>query len=158
MDEPVPTARKLLNGEYSHAWAAPLVRTLRDRSFDLALDWVVHCVRDLPPRTGSIHADQLLIELAEIERWRAQPPLSKLFREKTEALWYVPSRDYAQTALSTLCWDMACVICPDLEVGVNWLWPVLSLLCGLESPRPDLVEWCFADFESFVQEVDGRTA
>src|SRR5262249_17912969 len=125
-DRPIATACELRAGEWRHAWPAPLVRWLRERSFGLALAWVIRCTRELLPRADTPHTAELLAELDQLERWRADPPSSAAFRVKTEKLWYRPKRDLARNAICTLCWDLACVVCPDLEIGPNWLWPVLS--------------------------------
>ena len=158
--QPVATARELLTGgEHRFAWPAPLVRWLRERSFGLALDWVFRITPELLPRTGSPHTAELLAEVAELLRWRECPPASAVFRQRCEDLWYRPNRDAARTAVSHLCMDLAQVVCPDMEVGINWLWHVPSLLCdtGFEvsegRPRVELAEWCLADFEVFAAGV-----
>jgi hypothetical protein len=110
----------------------------------------------LLPRTGSPHAAELLAEVEERRGWRASPPLSGLFKQRCEELWYRSGRDHARTAVSHLCMAVAQVVCPDLEVGVNWLWHVPSLLCsaGLGGePQLQLVEWCLADFQAFTTGV-----
>ena len=151
--QPVATARGLLTDEHRIAWPAPLVRWLRERSFGLALDWVFRITPELLPRTGSPHTAKLLAEVAELRRWRECPPPSAVFRQRCEDLWYRPNRDPARTAVSHLCMSLAQVVCPDMEVGINWLWHVPSLLCDDDfrgEPRVELVEWCIADFEAFV--------
>ncbi len=153
MERPVAAARELLNGEWRHAWPAPLVRWLRERSLALPLDWVLRCVRELLPRTDTPHCTELLADLDQLERWRSAPPASGVFHDKTEELWYRPDRDNAQLAVCRLHSHLACAVCPDLKIEPNWLWPVVSLLCGHDRPRADLVAWCIGDFESFVGEV-----
>jgi hypothetical protein len=155
-DQPITTARGLLAGELQLYWPRPLVGWLRDRSFGLALDWVFRVTAVLIPRTGSPHAAELLAELNQLQRWRAAPPPSGVFRQKAEDLWYSPNRDGACTAMSHLCWSLAEVVCPDLEIGVNWLWRVPLLLCDNDfqgKPRTELVEWCLSDFEMFAAAV-----
>jgi hypothetical protein len=156
-DEPITTARELLAGkEWRDAWPAPLVRWLRGRSFGLALDWVFRIAPGLLSRSGSPHRAELLAEVEELRRWRACPPPSGVFKERCEELWYRSGRDHARTAVSHLCMELAQVVCPDLEVGVNWLWQVPSLLCsdGLGGEaRVELVEWCIADFKAFAAEL-----
>jgi hypothetical protein len=152
-DQPVATARELLADQDRIAWPAPLVRWLRERSFGLALDWVFRITPELLLRTGSPHAVELLADLGELQRWRAAPAPSGVFLQKVEDLWYRPDRDVACTAMSHLCMGLAQVVCPDLEVGDNWLWHVPSLLCDNDfqgQPRTELVEWCLSDFEAFV--------
>jgi hypothetical protein len=130
----------------------------------LALDWVFRITPALLPRTGSPHAAELLAEVEELERWRAAPPASEVFRQRSEDLWYRPVRDHARTAISHLCLSVAQVVCPDLEVGINWLWHVPSLLCdtGFEvsegRPQVELAEWCLADFEVFTAGVAEQDA
>jgi hypothetical protein len=153
MDRPVAKAREPLTENWRHAWPAPLVYWLREQSFDLALDWVLPCTRQLLPRAGTPHEAELLEELSVLNRWRADPPPSAVFRAKTEELWYRAHRDDARTAISRLCWDLACVLCQDLTVGINWLWPVLSLLTGHGSPQIELVDSCIADFEKFAASI-----
>ncbi len=155
-DQPVATARELLASERPYAWPAPLIRWLRERSFGIALDWVFRLSPELLPRTGSPHAAELLAEVDRLRRWRVSPPASGVFKQRCEELWYRPGRDHARTAISHLCMEVAQVVCPDLEVGPNWLWDVPSLLCsaGLEGgPRVELVEWCIADFGVFAAAV-----
>jgi hypothetical protein len=152
-NQPVDTARDILASEQRIAWPAPLVRWLRERSVDLALDWVFRIAPDLLLRTDTPHAAGLLAELQQLGQWRAAPPPSEMFRQKAEDLWYRPNRDIATTAMSHLCRGLAQVVCPDLEIDVNWLWHVPSLLCDNDfrgQPRPELVEWCLADFEAFA--------
>ena len=51
---------------------------------------------------------------------------------------------------------VAQVVWPDMEMGVNWLWHVPSLLCdeGLAGrPRPELVEWALSDFQRRIEGV-----
>jgi hypothetical protein len=154
-EEPIATAREVLAREYCFAWPAPLVGWLRKRSVGLALDWVFRIAPELLTRTGSPHAAGLLAELEQLRQWRTFPPPSEVFRQKAEDLWYRPVRDGATTAMSHLCMAVAKAVCPDLELGVNWLWHVPSLLCdqslgGGSRPQPELVEWCLADFEAFT--------
>ena len=152
-DQPVATARELLACEHRMAWPAPLVRWLRERSLGLALDWVFRIASEVLPRTGSPHSTELLAELDQLREWRAVPPPSGVFRQKAEELWYRRSRDAARTAMSHLCMELAQVVCPDLEVSVNWLWHVPSLLCDVYfygEPQSELVEWCLSDFEAFA--------
>lgn len=163
-DQPVATARELLTGGHRFAWPAPLVGWLRERSFGLALDWVFRITPQLLPRTGSPHASELLAEVSELSQWRIVPPPSVVFRQRSEDLWYRTGRDHARTAINHLCVSLAQVVCPDMEVGINWLWYVPSLLCdeGFEvfegQPRVELVEWCLSDFESFAAGVAQQDA
>lgn len=153
---PVTTARELLTDEFQIAWPAPLVRWLRERSVGLALDWVFGVTPVLLLWSGSPHAEELQAEVKELRDWRLVPPPSSVFRQRGEDLWYRPGRDHARTAISHLCMSVAQAVCPDLEVGGNWLWHVPSLLCaaGLRgTPRANLVEWCLADFEAFTAGV-----
>jgi len=79
-----------------------------------------------------------------------------VFRQKSEDLWYRPDRDIARTAMNPLCWSLSEFVCPDLEIGINWLWHVPSLLCqdGFDGkPRPELVDWCLDDFTRFAANV-----
>jgi len=162
--QPVATARELLTGGHRFAWPAPLIRWLRERSFELALDWVFRITPRLLPRTGSPHATELLAEVSELQQWRTVPPPSDVFRQRGEDLWYRPGRDHARTAISHLCVSLAQVVCPDMAVGINWLWHVPSLLCdeGFEvsegRPRVELVEWCVSDFEVFAAGVAQQDA
>jgi len=155
--QPIATARRILAGnEFRHGWLAPLVRWLRERSFGLALDWVFRITPALLPRTGSLHAAELLAEVEELQGWRSAPPPSAVFGQRCEDVWYRPGRGHARTAISHLCLAVAQVACPDMEVGPNWLWNVPSLLCsaGLAGePRVELAEWCLADFETFVARI-----
>jgi hypothetical protein len=99
---------------------------------------------------------ELLDELEQLRQWRSAPPASEVFRQKAEDLWYRPDRDIARTAMNRLCWSVMEFVCPDKEIGINWLWHVPSLLCqaGFDGgPRPDLVEWCLSDFERFAAAV-----
>jgi hypothetical protein len=151
-DQPIATAREICASDFGMPWPAPLVRWLRERSPDLALDWVFGIVSELLPRTGSRHAVELLAELRLFQQWRSTPPSSAVCREKAEDLWYRPDRDVARTAMNRLCWSLSQYVCPDLEIGINWLWHVPSLLCqdGFGGrPRPELVEWCLVDFRTF---------
>ena len=158
-DQPVATARELLASDQRIAWPAPLVRFLRERSFDMALDWVFRISFELLRRTGSPHTNELLGELDRLRRWRTDPPPTEAFFQLAEDIWYRPNRDVARTALSHFCMDLAKVVCPDLDIGVNWLWHVPSLLCDDNfhgQPRIDLVEWSLSDFESFAARLPKR--
>jgi hypothetical protein len=160
-DNPVATAREITARDYWMPWPAPLVRWLRARSPNLALDWVFGVVSELLPRTGSPHAAELLGELEQLRRWRSAPPASDVFRQKAEELWYRPDRDIARTSMNRLCWSVMEFMCPDKEIGINWLWLVPSLLCqaGFDGgPRPELVEWCLSDFERFAAGVAEQDA
>jgi hypothetical protein len=160
-DQAVATAREVIASDFWMAWAAPLIRWLRERSPGLALDWVFGITHNLLPRTGSLHATELLNDLEQLSRWRQSPPSSEVFRQKAEDLWYRPGRDIVCTAMNRLCFSLAEFVCPDLEIGINWLWFVPYLLCqdGFDGrPRQDLVEWCLADFASFTARFTSQNA
>lgn len=160
-ETPVAMAREISASEYWMPWPAPLVRWLRARSPALALDWVLGIVTGLLPRTGSPHMAKLLDELNLLYQWRSAPPSSTVFRQKAYDLWYRPDRDICRTAMSHLCWSMSELMCPDKEIGINWLWHVPSWLCqnGFDGGlRPDSLDWCLSDFEQFAASIAQQNA
>ncbi len=152
-DEPVATAREIFGSSNRAAWSAPLVRWLRERSPNLALDWVFRITRALLPQTCSANWPEMLGELDRLEYWRREPPPSTIFKQKVHELWYLPDRDIAQTAIAHLYASLAQAVCPELRIEGNWLWRVPSLLSRNSfygQLRREIVEWCIADFETFV--------
>ena len=160
-DQPVATARGLVTATNTGSRGRlPLVSWLRDGRVGLALDWVFRITPELLPRTGSPYTAELLAEVAELRRWRECPPPSASSGSDARICGIVPTETRAH-AVSHLCMDLAQVVCPDMEVGINWLWHVPSLLCDDDfrgEPRVELVEWCIADFEAFAAAIAPNAA
>ncbi|MFO0969060.1 MAG: hypothetical protein U0793_26195 [Gemmataceae bacterium] len=150
MQTPVDQVRDLLESEWKINWPAPLVKSLRERSDSVALDWAFRCIRRLLDLSETPHRNQIKADLEMLESWRLTLPESESLQRKSEEIWYRPNRDDAQTALAHFCWDLARSLFPTSEEDVRWLYPTISLLTGSDRPIASLVGLCIEEYEASI--------
>jgi hypothetical protein len=133
-------------------WPAPLLRSLMEQAERLGYEWVASCTRKLLPVLHTDKREQLLADLEAFEQLRAHPVPSDEFRQRAEAIWYRSGRDAAQTAVSRLCWALACEVCPDMEAPEVELRRALVCLVSCP-PRPhENFELCLSEYSRLLQQ------
>jgi hypothetical protein len=117
----------------------------------LGYEWVASCARKVLPLVQTEKREQLLTDLEAFEQLRARPVPSAEFRRRAEEIWYRPGRDAAQTAISRLCWALACEVCPDLERPEVELRRALGVLVSCP-PRPhENLELCLGEYSRLLR-------